>query len=82
MIECRNLGKHGEHLELKLKQEGVTWRAMDFDSQKAREEIPSCIDIVYSIEKDWWNGEEVLRLNLLDFAPAETAISHQIDAGH
>jgi single-stranded-DNA-specific exonuclease len=70
VAECRNFGNQGKYLELKLKHGDATWRAIDFDSQKAKEEIPSHIDIVYNLEKDWWNGEEVLRLNLLDFAPS------------
>jgi len=68
--ECQKLGKQAEHLQLKLKQGNISWRAVHFDSRKANERIPSCIDIVYNLEKDWWNGEEVLRLNLLDFAPS------------
>ena len=71
VIECRNFGNHGEWLRLKLKQGNVTWQAIDFESRRKREEIPSCLDIVYNLEKSRWNGEEVLRLNLLDFAPAQ-----------
>jgi single-stranded-DNA-specific exonuclease len=71
VIECRNFGNQGKWLRLKLKQGNVTWQAVDFESQKKREEIPSRIDIVYNLEKRRWNGEEVLRLNLLDFAPAQ-----------
>jgi len=71
VIECRNFGNHGEWLRLKLKQGNVTWQAVDFESQRKREEIPSHIDIVYNLEKSHWNGEEVLRLNLLDFAPTQ-----------
>ena len=71
VVECRNFGNHGEWLRLKLKQGNVTWQAVDFESQRKREEIPSRIDIVYNLEKRRWNGEEVLRLNLLDFAPAQ-----------
>ena len=70
VIECRNFGNQGEWLRLKLKQGNVTWQAVDFESQRKREEIPSHIDIVYNLEKSRWNGEEVLRLNLLDFAPS------------
>ena len=79
VIECRNFGNQGEHLELRLKQGNITWRAVDFDSQKTPEEIPPCIDIVYSLEKSFWNGEQVLQLNLRDFAPNKAAISHQLD---
>jgi single-stranded-DNA-specific exonuclease len=71
VIECRNFGNQGEWLRLKLKQGNVTWQAVDFESQKKRAEIPSHIDIVYNLEKSHWNGEEVLSLNLRDFAPAQ-----------
>jgi len=77
VIECRNFGNQDKHLELKLKQGNITWRAVDFDSQKTQEEIPSHLDIVYTIEKSFWNGEQVLRLNLRDFAPNKAAISYQ-----
>jgi len=71
VIECRNFGNQGEWLRLKLKQGNITWQAVDFESQRKREEIPSYIDIVYNLEKSRWNGEEVLGLNLRDFAPAQ-----------
>jgi single-stranded-DNA-specific exonuclease len=70
VIECRNFGNQG-WLRLKLKQGNVTWQAVDFESQKKREEIPSHIDIVYNLGKSRWNGEEVLGLNLRDFAPTQ-----------
>jgi len=71
VIECRNFGNQGEWLRLKLKQGNITWQAVDFKSQKKREGISSYIDIVYNLEKSRWNGEEVLSLNLRDFAPAQ-----------
>ena len=71
VIECRNFGSQGEWLRLKLRQGNVTWQAVDFESQRKRDEIPSHIDIVYKLEKSRWNGEEVLSLNLRDFAPAQ-----------
>jgi len=48
----------------------VAWEAVFFNANKAQEEIPHLIDIVYNIEKSWWNGEEVLRLTLCDFVPS------------
>ena len=71
VIECRNFGNQGEWLRLKLKQGNITWQAVDFESRRTREEIPSYIDIVYNLEKSRWNGEEVLGLKLRDFAPAQ-----------
>ncbi len=69
VVECRNFGNQGEWLRFKLRQGNVTWQAVDFESQKKPEEVPHFIDIVYKVEKSHWNGEEVLSLNLLDFAP-------------
>jgi single-stranded-DNA-specific exonuclease len=71
VVECRNFGNQGDWLRLKLKQGNVTWQAVDFGSRKKPEGVPSRIDIVYRLEKKYWSGEEVLRLNLLDFAPAQ-----------
>jgi len=71
VIECRNFGNQAEWMRLKLKQGNVIWQAVDFESQKKVEEISPCIDIVYNLEKSRWNGEEVLSLNLLDFATAQ-----------
>ena len=71
LIECRNFGNQAEWMRLKLKQGNVIWQAVDFESQKKVEEISPCIDIVYNLEKSRWNGEEVLSLNLLDFATAQ-----------
>lgn len=71
VIECRNFGNQGEWLRLKLKQGNVTWQAVDFESHKKPEEVPSRMDVVYNLEKRCWSGEEVLGLRLLDFAPAQ-----------
>jgi len=71
VIECRNFGSKGDWLRLKLKQGNIIWQAVDFKSGKTKKEIPSYIDIVYNLEKSRWNGEEVISLNLLDFAPAQ-----------
>jgi single-stranded-DNA-specific exonuclease len=71
VIECRNFGNQGEWLRLKLKHGNVTWQAVDFESHEKSEKVPSCMDIVYNLEKTHWGGEEVLRLNIVDFAPAQ-----------
>ena len=70
VTECRKFGNQGEWLRLKLRQGNVTWQAVDFESHKKPEEVPSRIDIVYHLEKTCWSGEQVLSLSLLDFAPA------------
>jgi single-stranded-DNA-specific exonuclease len=67
VVERRNFGNQNKYLELKLKQGDITWRAVSFDAQRAQEESPSYIDIVYKMERNFWGGEEVLDLKLLDF---------------
>jgi len=71
VTECRSFGNQGDWLRLKLRQGNVTWQAVDFESHKKPEGVPSRIDIVYSLEKSCWSGEEWLSLNLVDFAPAQ-----------
>jgi len=68
VVERHNFGNEGEHLKLKLRQNRVTWQAFDFNSRQLAKEIPTHIDIVYQLGKGDWGDEEVLRLNLLDFA--------------
>ena len=70
VVEHRNLGNEGKHLELKVKQDNAIWRAIAFNSGRLQEKLSPHIDAVYNIGKTWWNGEEVLRLSLLDFAPS------------
>ena len=70
IVEYRSLGNEGKHLQLKVKQGDATWKAIAFNSGNLREKSPPYIDAVYNIERHWWNGEEVLRLNLLDFSPS------------
>ena len=71
VVERRNIGNQGEHLDLKLKQEDVTWRAVGFNLGNSSHGVAPYLDIVYNLEIDRWGGEETLRLNLLDFAPSE-----------
>ena len=64
------MGTNGEHLRLKLKQGGTMWDGVGFRLGNYLSEASSPIDIVYNLEVDRWGGEERLRLNILDFAPA------------
>ncbi len=70
VVDCQTMGSNGEHLRFKLRQDGVIWDGVGFRMGGYRAEFTSPLDIVYSIEIDRWRGEERLRLNILDFAPA------------
>ena len=64
------MGGNGEHLRLKLQQGGTVWDGVGFRLGNYLAEASSPLDIVYNLEIDRWSGEERLRLNILDFAPA------------
>jgi single-stranded-DNA-specific exonuclease len=69
--DCRTMGAGGEHLRLRLRQDGVVWDGVAFQAGDYRKEVASPLDIVYNLEVDHWGGESRLRLNLLDFAPSK-----------
>jgi single-stranded-DNA-specific exonuclease len=69
VIDCRPTGASGEHLRLRLLQDGFVWDGIAFRAGDYLKEIAPVMDIVYNLEVDQWRGEERLRLNLLDFAP-------------
>ena len=70
VTESRNFGNQDKWLKLKLKQGDISWEAVSFDSQKAQGVVAPHIDIVYNIEKGFWNREEVLQLKVRDFTPS------------
>ena len=72
VLGTRELGNQGKHLELSVQQRGAIWKAIAFNSRLSRAEIPPCIDAVYNLDRDRWNGQEVLRLNVLDIAPSRS----------
>jgi len=55
---------------MKLKQGSTMWDGVGFRLGNYQAETSSPLDIVYNLEIDRWGGEERLRLNILDFAPA------------
>jgi single-stranded-DNA-specific exonuclease len=67
VVDQRLVGGQGEHVKLKLKQDGITWDAIGFGLGTYIDEISRRVDIVYNLDMDRWNGEERLRLSLLDF---------------
>lgn len=69
-LDCRTMGSAGEHLRLKLRQDGSLWDGVGFGLGASVRSLGSPLDIVYTLEVDEWRGEKRLRLNLLDFNPS------------
>ncbi|MDP2931045.1 MAG: single-stranded-DNA-specific exonuclease RecJ, partial [Chloroflexota bacterium] len=70
VVDCRTMSAGGDHLRLKLQQGHTTWDAVAFRLGCHLDEVLSPLDIVYNLEIDHWGGGHMLRLNILDFAPA------------
>ncbi len=66
IVKQNIMGKNGEHLQLKLKQDGSNivlkgkaWRWGTYHS------LPSLLDIAYKLEENTWQGNTELQLNLI-----------------
>jgi len=70
IVDQHQIGSQGEHLKLKLRQEGTVWDAIAFRFGNLAQEMTTYLDIAYNLDIDRWNSEERLRLKLLDFAPS------------
>lgn len=70
-IDCRSMGNNGNHLIFKLQQGNTVWNGVGFGLGSYLAEASPFLDIVYNLEVDRWRGEDRLRLNIIDFVPAE-----------
>jgi single-stranded-DNA-specific exonuclease len=75
VVNCQTMGNNGGHLRFKLRQGGSIWDGVAFRLGNCLAEVSPLVDIVYNLEVDRWCGEEKLRLNILDFAPASPALT-------
>jgi single-stranded-DNA-specific exonuclease len=71
VMDCRMMGNGGDHLRFKLKQGSSLFDAVGFDLGKYRSEVSGAIDIVFNLELDRWNGQDRLRLNIIDFEKSQ-----------
>jgi single-stranded-DNA-specific exonuclease len=67
VVNCRTMGAGGDHLRLRLEQNGSVWDAVAFGCGENLPEMKSPLDIAYQIELDQWGGRSTLRLNIVDF---------------
>ncbi len=70
VTDYRTVGRTGEHLKLKLKDDGITWNGICFKMGSFIEEVAPRLDLVFNLEVDRWGGGGTLQLNVLDFAPS------------
>ena len=75
VVEARTVGRDNTHLKLKLRQNSLVFNAIAFGLAKTHREAASsayplspntCLDIVYNIEENIWNGNKSLQLKIKD----------------
>ncbi|HAZ31280.1 MAG TPA: single-stranded-DNA-specific exonuclease RecJ [Dehalococcoidia bacterium] len=70
VVEVRRVGSDGEHLKFRLKDNReIVWDAIGFGINH-NDDTPSCIDIVFNLKLNNWDGRESLQLEILDFRRA------------
>jgi single-stranded-DNA-specific exonuclease len=66
----RPMGSTGAHLQLSLKDGRTAWRAVGFNLAERLAEFRAALDVVVSLEQEWWQGNRTVRLNVRDVRPA------------
>ena len=67
---ARTVGRDENHLKLGLRDKFVEYDAIAFNQGFWGKEMPSKIDIVYSIERNYYNGNIYKQLRIKDLKPA------------
>jgi single-stranded-DNA-specific exonuclease len=67
----RTVGGEGQHLKLRLSDGWMTWDAIAFRHGYWFSELPERIDVAYHFERNVFNGQVSLQLNVRDLRPAE-----------
>jgi single-stranded-DNA-specific exonuclease len=72
-VEVRNartVGKDENHLKLRLRDKHVEYDAIAFNQGYWAKEMPTRIDVVYSIERNHYNGNIYKQLRVKDLKPS------------
>ena len=73
VVERRVVGRvEPSHLKIKLADGSTTWDAIGFGMGSRLAEVSSIVDIVYSIDRNDWEGREAIQFRLTDLRPAGT----------
>ncbi len=67
VLEARYMGNQGQHLRLRVRQGNSEWTALAFNLGEKWVQDTQSLDLVYTLSKDSWRGEERHVLHLADF---------------
>jgi single-stranded-DNA-specific exonuclease len=72
VIDHRLVGRDSTHLKLTVSDGWITYDAIAFGHGNWHAEMPVFIDLMYTFEKNEFNGKENLQLNVKDIKPSNT----------
>lgn len=73
--DARKMGSDGTHLRMKVSQKGsLKLDAVAFRMGERLKSLPSTADMVFSFERNLYNGLTTLQLNIKDLQPSESNI--------
>lgn len=72
VVDHRLVGRDGTHLKLTVSDGWITYDAIAFGQGNWHEKMPIFIDVLYTFEKNEFNGKENLQLNIKDIKPSNT----------
>ncbi|GAW92699.1 single-stranded-DNA-specific exonuclease RecJ [Calderihabitans maritimus] len=73
VVQCREVGKNGEHVKLKLRSGHQEWDSIGFDMEWAKELASTSeqVDLAFIPRLNTWNGRRSLQLQLKDVKETE-----------
>ncbi|MGZ6346331.1 MAG: single-stranded-DNA-specific exonuclease RecJ [Anaerolineales bacterium] len=66
----RTVGADSKHLKLVLNDDRITFDAIGFRLGHLVQELPTQVDVLYTLESNEYNGRQSLQLNLKDVRPS------------
>ena len=66
-MAARYMGNQGQHLRLQVRQENSEWMALAFNLEGKWVQGTTLLDLVYTLNKHFWRGEERHVLHVADF---------------
>ncbi|NLC38567.1 MAG: single-stranded-DNA-specific exonuclease RecJ, partial [Clostridia bacterium] len=84
LLDCRVVGREGKHLKLKVLAETSQLEAIAFNFGHLTETAAALeqnTDLVFSIERNVWNGQEKMQLKIKDFRFPEEETPNSVKSG-
>ena len=69
VLRSRTVGRENSHLKLVVTDGKITFDAIAFRQGHLHGNLPSAIDLLYSFERNRYNGNDLLQLNVKDIQP-------------